>query len=228
MFFRKFLVLVFIFACGASCALAQDSFADKFEVTPFAGYKFGGKINVYGYVNPNDPDFENIENAYVKSNFDYGAFADYNIWSSFAAEFMVVRQPTTYSLQDYTVTPPANDFLAKGTLSTYTFGGAFTFRSDSKLRPFVSGGLGWTNFGGLDSNPDELYVGFNNKLAFDLGGGVKYYFGNHFGLRFDMRWVGSRTTPSVSEYESIYGPEEYSSNYRMNQGSANLGLILKF
>lgn len=227
MFLKKLIVLVFVITCGASCALAQDSLADKFEVTPFGGYKFGGKINVYGYVNPSDPDSPNIENAYVKSNLDYGAFADYNIWSSFAAEFMVVRQPTTYSLQDYTVTPPFNRFLAKGTLTTYTFGGAYTFRADSKIRPFVSAGVGWTNFGGLDSNPGELYVGFNNKLAFDLGGGVKYSFNKFLGARFDLRWVGSRTTPTVSE-ECYITCEEYSSSYRMNQGAANLGLIIKF
>lgn len=220
--FRKLIVLVFVLACGASCALAQDSFADKFEVTPFAGARFGGKINVYGYdINPE------VENLYVKSSVDYGVIADYNIWSSFAIEFMMNRQPTTYTEQIYSV-PITNGIGINGTLSTYTFGGAYTFRSDSKIRPYVAAGIGWTNFGNLDSDPDELYVGFNNKLAFNLGGGVKYYFSNHFGVRFDMRWIGTRTTPTVSEEETIVGPEEYSSNYRMNQGAANLGLIIKF
>jgi opacity protein-like surface antigen len=223
MFFRKLIVLVFVLACGASCALAQDTLADKFEVTPFAGTRFGGKINVAGYdVNQYD------ENVFVKSGVDYGVIADYNIWSSFAVEFMLNRQPTTYSQQDFATTPPTKDFLANGNLTTYTFGGAYTFRGDSKVRPFVSAGLGWTNFENLDSDPDQLYVGFNNRLAFDLGGGVKYYFTDHLGLRFDMRWIGSRTTPTVAESCSLYGCGEYSSNYRMNQGAANLGLILKF
>ena len=222
MFFRKFIVLVFVIACGASCAIAQDSLLDKIEVTPFGGYKFGGKINVYGYdANPN------VENVFVKSNLDYGVTADYSIWSSFAAEFMWVRQPTTYAEQDYTTTPPSNDFLTKGTLNTYTFGGAFTFRGDSKVRPFVAAGLGWTNFGNLDSQPDELYVGFNNKLAYNLGGGVKYFLNKFVGLRFDLRWTASRTTPGVSE-ECYITCSEVSSSYHMNQGEANVGVILKF
>lgn len=223
MFFRKFIVLVFVLACGASCALAQDSIADKFEITPFAGTKFAGKINVYGYdTNPN------VENVYVKSGIDYGVIADYNIWSSFAVEFMYDRQPTTYSQQDFTTVPPTKDFLANGALNTYTFGGAYTFRADSKIRPFVTAGLGWTNFGNLNSQPDQLYVGFNNRLAYDLGGGVKYFFTKFAGLRFDMRWMPSRTTPTVQSECSIYGCGEYSASYRMNQGAANIGLILKF
>jgi opacity protein-like surface antigen len=226
MFFRKFLVLVFVFACAAPFALAQDqnTIWQKLEVTPFGGYKFGGKINADGFdANPE------VENIFVKSNIDYGVIADYNIWSSFAIEFMLDRQPTIYSQQDFTFLPPLADPLARGALTTYTFGGAFTFRGDSKVRPFVAGGLGWTNFGNLDSMPSQLFVGFNNRLAFNLGGGVKYYFNNFLGLRFDMRWVGSRTTPTVEEEcEGVLGCEEYSANYRMNQGSANLGLIIRF
>jgi outer membrane protein W len=229
MFFRKFIVLVFAFACAASCALAQgsDTTLSKIEVTPFGGAKFGGKINVYGY--DSNPTYgSEVENMLVKSNYDYGVIADYNIWSSFAIEFMLDRQPTTYTEQILSV-PTTSGMGINGTLSTYTFGGAYTFRSDAKVRPFVAGGLGWTNFGGLDSDPGELYVGFNNKLAFNLGGGVKYNLNNFLGLRFDMRWFGSRTTPTVSTECSVYyGCGEYSSNYRMNQGAANVGLIIRF
>ncbi|MFZ0639724.1 MAG: outer membrane beta-barrel protein [Candidatus Acidiferrales bacterium] len=226
MFFRKFIVLVFVIACGASCAIAQDSFADKFEITPFGGYKFGGKINVYGY-DENPVYGQDVQNLYVKSNLDYGVIADYSIWSSFAAEFMWVRQPTIYAEQNYYTTPPMNSFLARGTLSTYTFGGAYTFRGDQKVRPFVAAGLGWTNFGNLDSDPSELYVGFNNKFAYNLGGGVKYFLNKFVGLRFDLRWTASRTTPGVSE-QCYITCEEVSSSYHMNQGEANLGIILKF
>jgi opacity protein-like surface antigen len=222
MFFRKFIVLVFVIACGASCAIAQDSFADKFEVTPFAGYKFGGKINVYGY--DTNPD---VQNVYIKSNLDYGAIADYSIWQNFAIEFMWVRQPTIYAEQDYSFQPPHNDFLARGTLNTYTFGGAYSFRGDQKLRPFVAAGIGWTNFGNLDSQPSELYVGFNNRLAYNLGGGVKYYFSKYVGLRLDLRWMASRTAPGVAE-ECEFVCEDVSQSYHANQGELNLGVILKF
>lgn len=228
MFLRKLTVLVFVLAvgmgCGASSVLAQDTPLQKIEVTPFAGYKFGGKINVSGGfdVNPN------VQNLLIKSNYDYGVMADYDIWPSFAIEFMMVRQPTTYNQQDFTTIPPTIEPLANGTLSTYTFGGAFTFRTDSKLRPYVAGGIGWTHFGNLDSNPSQVYVNFNNKLAYNLGGGVKYYFTKYIGARFDFRWIASRTTPTVSTQCSYYGCGSYSTSYKANQGAINGGLIIRF
>jgi len=226
MFLRRLLVLVFILSCGATCAMAQDTYADKFEVTPFGGAKFGGKINVYGYTsNPN------VENLYIKSSIDYGVIADYSIFDSFAVEFMMVRQPTSYSEQVYPssgIGPTTTQFLTNGTLSTYTFGGAYTFRGDSNVRPFVAGGVGWTNFGNLDSQPNTLYVGFNNKVAFNLGGGVKYYFSKYLGLRFDMRWMASHTTPNESQSCSYGYCGTYAGSYKANQGEANLGVILHF
>lgn len=223
MFLRKLLVLVFILSCGATCAMAQDTYADKFEVTPFGGSKFGGKINIAGY----DAN-QYVENLYIKSSIDYGVIADYSIWDSFAVEFMMVRQPTTYSEQNYITTPPTTTPIINGTLSTYTFGGAYTFRTSSNIRPFVAGGVGWTNFGNINSDPGELYLGFNNKVAFNLGGGVKYYFSKYLGLRFDLRWMASHTTPNESESCEYGYCGTYSGSYKANQGEANLGLILHF
>lgn len=94
MLLRKLMVLVFVLACGLACgapsALAQDTVWQKIEVTPFGGYKFGGKINVSG--NSTNPG---VNNLLIKSNYDYGVMADYAIWPNFDAEFMLVRQPST-------------------------------------------------------------------------------------------------------------------------------------
>jgi outer membrane protein W len=226
MFFRKCLVLVFVLACGASCALAQDSFLQKFEVTPFVGSKFGGKINVSE--NTSNP---NVENILIKSSIDYGAIVDYNIWSSFAIEFLWNRQPTSLSAEELnpnTGIPSGTQFLTDTTLDTYTFGAAYTFRSDSKIRPFIAGGVGWTNFTNVD-NPNGLYLGFYNRLAYNIGGGIKYYMTDHFGLRFDLRYMPTRTTPSSGEECSVYyGCYEVAQNNHANQGGANLGVIVRF
>lgn len=221
MFVRKVIVLVFVFACAASCALAQDQDTgwSKLEVTPFGGYKFGGKINVSG--NTTNP---NVENLLIASKYDFGAIADYSIWPGFQAEFMWVVQPsTTISEQDFSTTPPTTTPLVNSTLSTYTWGADYTFRGDSKLRPFVAGGIGFTHFTNVDNS--TVYLGFYNRLAYNIGGGVKYYFDPHIGFRFDFRYLATRTTPGIQCDQ--FG-DCFRSNNHANQGETNFGLIIKF
>jgi outer membrane protein W len=221
MFFRKLIVLVFVLGCGASCALAQDSFLQKFEVTPFGGYKFGGKINI-----SQDTSNPNAENLLIASSYDYGAMVDYSIWQNFQAEFMLVRQPST--LNEQFIPPTPSEPLTNTTLTTYTFGAAYSFRGDSKIRPFIAGGLGWTNFTNID-NPSNVYLGFYNKFAYNIGGGVKYYFSKYAGFRFDFRFMSTRTTPGAAEECDEFGDcFEVSQSNHANQGDLNFGLILKF
>jgi len=221
MFFRKFIVLVFVFACAAGCALAQDQDTGlaKLEVTPFGGYKFGGKIDV-----TNGGPFQ--QNLLIRSNYDYGAMVDYAIWPGFKAEFMWVNQPSTLALQSFTSVPPTTTDVTKSTLSTFTWGIDYDFRGDQKMRPFVAGGIGFTHFTNIDNpNPNGVYLGFYNRLAYNIGGGVKYYFMPHAGLRFDMRYLATRTTPGIQCDQ--FG-DCFRSNNHANQGEMNAGLIIKF
>lgn len=222
MFFRKFIVLVFVFACAASCALAQDQDTGwaKFEVTPFAGYKFGGKIDVS---QPGGVE----QNLLIRSNYDYGAMLDYALWPGFKAEFMWVNQPSTLAFQDFTTIPPTTTDLTHTTLSTFTWGIDYDFRGDSKLRPFVAGGLGFTHFTNID-NPNNVYLGFYNKFAYNVGGGVKYYFMPHAGFRVDFRYLATRTTPGQSVQCTQFGCFQVATTNHANQGEMNFGLILKF
>lgn len=225
MFLRKFIVLVFVLACGASCALAQDSFLQKFELTPFGGYKFGGKINVVG--NTTNP---NVDNLLIASNYDYGAMVDYSIWQNFQAEFMWVRQPSTLSEHFFQpIPPPPSMPVTNTTLSTYTFGAAYSFRGDSKIRPYVAGGMGWTNFTNIDNTSGTgVYLGFYNKFAYNIGGGVKYYFNRFAGFRFDFRYFATRTTPGTGTECGFAGCFTVATTNHANQGDLNFGLILRF
>lgn len=228
MLLRKLMVLVFVLACGLACgapsALAQDTVWQKIEVTPFGGYKFGGKINVSG--NSTNPG---VNNLLIKSNYDYGVMADYAIWPNFDAEFMLVRQPSTLSSQDTSTIPPTVTPLTDTTLSTYTFGASYAFRGDAKLRPFIAGGLGWTHFSNIDNpNPNGVYLGFYNKLAYNIGGGAKYYFSKFAGFRVDFRYLATRTTPGVGTQCGYYGCYQVGTTNHANQGELNFGLILRF
>jgi outer membrane protein W len=228
MYFRKFLILVFVLTCGASCALAQDSFTDKFEITPFVGTKFGGKINVAENTTNSD-----VYNLPIKSSIDYGAILDYYIWPSFSIEFLWNRQPTTIGEQSLNANGfPMTQWVTNSDLDTYDFGASYSFRGESKVRPFVAAGIGWTNFTNIDNanpnNPNAIYLGFYNRLSYNVGGGVKYYFNRFLGLRLDVRYMPTRTTPGEGEECTFEGCFETQTTNHANQGSANLGVIVKF
>lgn len=232
MFLRKVIVLVFVLACGASSALAQQSFTQKIELTPFVGVKDGGKINV-------SQAGTDIDNLLIKSGIEYGGIFDYNIWGNFAFEFLLVQQPSYFSEHDaFTDTVTRCDVgtgcsFTDGTteLTTYSFGGAYSFRSeDAKLRPFVAGGIGWTHFANTNNPPvsTKLDLGFSNRLAYDIGGGVKYYFGRHIGARLDVRYLTSRTTPGTATECGFLGCFQVATSNHANQLSAAAGIALRF
>jgi len=220
MLMRKILVFVFVLTCGASCALAQESITQKIELTPFAGTRFGGKITV------NDPSNPTIDYLAIKSSIDYGAFFDYTIWDNFQAEVMWVRQPSALSAHDFT-----NNTLTQLTtsdLDSFTFGAAYSFKPvDAKLKPYIAGGLGFTNFTNTD-NPNNVFLGFNNRFSYNIGGGIKYYFSKYAGLRFDLRYAPTRTLPQNVQQCGFNGCFQGVQTGHANQGEANLGLILRF
>lgn len=221
MLMRKVLVLVFILSCGASCALAQESTISKIELTPFAGTRFGGKINATDQNNPN------IDYLAIKSSIDYGALFDYTIWDNFQAEVMWVRQPTDLREHDSsndTLGPP----ITTTKLDSFTFGAAYSFKPvEAKFKPFIAGGLGFTNFTNTD-NPNNVFLGFHNRFTYNIGGGFKYYFSKYAGLRFDLRYAPTRTLPQNVLECGQFGCFQAVQTGHANQGEANLGLILRF
>lgn len=233
MFFRKFLVLVFVFACAAPFALAQQSFTQKLELTPFVGVKDGGKINV-------SQAGTSVDNLLIKSGMDYGGIVDYSLFDNFAFEFMLAQQPSYFSEHDANTgivsrcdVPNTNCSFVDGTtqLTTYTFGAAYSFRStEARVKPFLAGGIGWTHFDNTNNPPvsGKLDLGFSNRLAYNIGGGVKYYFSHHIGARFDLRYLASRTTPGTAIQCGNFGCFQVATSNHANQLEANLGLIVRF
>jgi opacity protein-like surface antigen len=219
---RTLLAAVFFLSCVVPVASAQD----KFEITPFAGSRFGGSIDLStSTVGTPVVDYLNI-----KSSVSYGAIFDYTLWDNFQPEFMWNRQPTELSAHY-----PANNSIAdvSGTdLDMFQFGFLYSFRRPrAKLKPFIAGGLGFTHFEYLSSTAaaNGLVPDFNNRFSYNLGVGVKYFFNKYVGLRLEGRWSPSRTTSSPQEY-----CDEFDNCYLANaanhaeQGQANVGLIIRF
>lgn len=224
MFLRKAVALVFVLAWGATSALAQQSFTQKIELTPFAGVKVGGKINVTGGTPCTSSPC--IDNVLIKSGVDYGGIFDYSLWDNFQFEFLWMRQPTVLSTHD-AISGSVNQ-ITTSKLDTYTFGATYAFRNpDAPVKPFITGGIGWTNFTNIH-NPNNVDLGFSNGLTYTIGGGAKYYFSRHIGLRADVRYLYVRTTPSSSIQCGFVGCFQVPTHNHANQGAANLGVIVRF
>jgi opacity protein-like surface antigen len=219
MAWRKMLVLMFLLSTlGVSSAFAQH----EFEVAPFGGTKFGGTIDFTNSIQtPSNP---NVDYYTIKSSVDYGILADYTLFSSIPSlqlEFMWNHQPT--DLDQHIYQTNTKEFLTSADLDQYEWGFSYTLRDPSKhIRPYIVGGLGFTHFssGG--------YLPFTNTFAYNLGGGAKYFFNSHIGLRLEARWAPSRTTTGIQEVLTPFGVETFGVSNHAQQGEANLGLIFRF
>jgi opacity protein-like surface antigen len=77
-----------------------------------------------------------------------------------------------------------------GNISVDTYHGNFVYNAgeeDAKLRPYISIGLGASNFGDA-SFPAKTIPG-STKFSWALGAGVKVYPSPHIGFRAGVRWV---------------------------------------
>jgi opacity protein-like surface antigen len=220
---KVILISLILAAFGAPSAHAQWSSTQpkrNIEITPFGGSRFGGVINT------NSGGISPIDEFTIKSTWDYGVIGDIDLLPDslpgLQAEFMWSQEPTELGAHNATtgITLPAG----KLTLNNYQWGIDYNLGArTSRLKPFVVAGMGFTHFSSAGTLP------FDNKLSFNLGGGVKYFFAQHAGVRFDVRWVPSRTTSHVETFfDPFFGFFNANVNDYAQQFQANLGLIFRF
>jgi outer membrane protein W len=209
---RKILLAGVVLAfASVSSARAQG----RFEITPFGGSRFGGVIDLT-FANAGTIDY-----FAIKSSVDYGVSAGYFLYPNLEGEFMWNRQPTELSAHDFVLGTTTK--IGSATLDMFQWSMLFEFRDPrEKLKPYVVGGIGFTHF---DTNGA---VNFSDTFSYNIGGGVKYYFSRHVGVRLDVRYSPSQTTSSFGTFCGPFGCFTAKSPNYANQGQANFGLIVRF
>ena len=217
MSYWKALCLGVFLMCATTAVQAQR----QYEITPFVGSRFGGNIDLSQQGNPN------VDYLKIKSSIDYGVMAGVTFWQDFEGEFMWNRQPT--SLSSHNPNDGMYSYVSSMNFDMYQFDVSYSFLSrERKLRPFVVAGLGFSHYG-VPSVNGQSVLGFSNRFAYNLGGGAKYFFNPHWGLRAEARWSPTHTTSGQSVYcDPYYGCAPTTSANTAQQGQVNLGVIFRF
>ncbi len=201
---RKALILVGLLLIPAA-ALAQTH---RFELTPVAGWRFDGEFNV-------DGDFLDERDVRVDEGASFGIIFDIPLNPNWQIELLANRQDSEFIVDAGLFTPEQS--LGDVTVDIVNAGLLYQW-GPGQVQGFVSGGLGIARI-----EPDRPNVEAESRFAGNFGGGVKVFFAENVGLRFEGRgyWVDLETgfDDRSDRFESDEG---------LFQGEASVGLILSW
>jgi hypothetical protein len=186
------------------------------EVTPMAGYRFGGGFS-WAADAPDDPAGR-LEVAEAAS---FGAHVTVSVSEDGELEAIYSRQNTRLQTSDLFAGQEVFDL----DLETWLFGGNFLWGDrDARVRPYIGMGLGITR---LLPGPADLQD--ETRFAASLAGGVKVWLGRHLGLRLEARGI---FTILESESDVFCGGGEgclvRAEGADISQGQVGGGLVLRF
>jgi opacity protein-like surface antigen len=196
---RIFVATLLIAVIGPAAAAYADGF-----ITPFAGVNFGGRAG------------DALPNAFDAKRFDWGVS-----FAFMGAGILGLEADIGYSPDFYGSTDVGNSSvltLAGNLLIGIPVGG----QQGVGFRPYVLAGVGT-----IRSELDD-FEGINdsgNDVAWNVGGGAMFFFGDNVGLRADVRYF--RTFKEVV-FDAIDDLIEIPESERVDFGRASVGLILRF
>jgi opacity protein-like surface antigen len=201
----------------AALAAAAPGYSQNFEIHPFVGAKFGGRLPVSGTT----PASPNIATIQLEPSISYGAAAGYNFTGNLAAEFLWSRQPTVAlgQLQTGGSESPNVDV----NVDQYHGNLLFHFTEPARrFRPYFLIGFGVSHIQGNGSS--------QTKFSYGLGGGLKYFFNDHTGVRFQARYAPTYlySTPAGIWCNWWGYCWALRNDHFLNQGDVTAGWIVRF
>jgi opacity protein-like surface antigen len=175
---KSLLVLIHLSGLLAS---ANGAFAGEvvhnIEITPFAGYVFGGTFEADEEASSANQDVD-LEDAA-----SYGLIVNWPAEPNTEWEIYVSRQST--SLEAAGLFAPDEATSPDLDISFLQVGGTYLFEGD-RARPYIVATVGASRF-----EPDDSAFDSETFFAFGIGGGVKLAPTSRFGLRLEGRVLGS-------------------------------------
>ena len=163
---NKIVVLALILGLNVLPGYAQfEPELARYEVTPFVGYQFGGKLSVF------DGDIK------IKSAWNYGVAFDISIKPRVQVEFLYLRQDTELELENI---QGENATLFDMTAQYFHIGGLYEGRG-GQVKPYGLISVGLTHFNPKPAARDSAW-----RFSWGFGVGVKLFPSQHIGLR--LQW----------------------------------------
>lgn len=190
-------------------AVARADGDYRFELTPFAAYHFGGELNAEP-AGPYDFDVE------LDEGIAYGLAFDIPLSSNLQLELYASQHDADLFFDGGVFGP---DLELSELEVTYAHLGLLVQFGRPAVSPYFVGSAGFTN---LDAEGPG--AGSDTKFSASLGGGVKGFFTDHFGLRFEGRYFWTQLDNwdvSCDGSGGCYDARDY-----LSQFHATVGLIL--
>jgi opacity protein-like surface antigen len=148
-----------------------------FEVSPFAGYLFGGSVF-------HDSQGAPFSRIVVADHFTFGVRVGFNATSRFEPELQWSRTDTEMNFDQEDLGPHI-----PLTIDYFLAGASYNF-SAGRIRPYVSVGLGAARLQDVRVTARGIRPATN--FAGSLGVGIKAFLTPNVGLRFDARGYASQ------------------------------------
>ena len=163
-FFKGITLSILIFSIS-------NSFAQELEITPYAGYMWGGDLRVYtGELRGSDGT-------------NFGLSIDYKVAPGTYFEAFWFIQSGTMNYKEYGQWEDQT-FVSDLTTNYFHIGILREMNEDKKFRPFGTFTLGTTIF-----DPKDSFYSSEWRFSLSLGAGAKYYFSDRIGLRIQGRFM---------------------------------------
>jgi Outer membrane protein beta-barrel domain len=186
------------------------------EITPMAGYRFGGTLYSYRTTGGG------VQGAALEvgDGAAFGVHLGYR-FDDFEFEVLYARQATNLQTPGLFTGAPVMDL----NLDTWQGGGNYLFGTkDAKVVPFIGFGLGFTRL-----SPRTQGLSDETRFSASFAGGAKFWLGKHVGIRVEGRYF---LTVFDSESERACGGnpgcDGHPDSRDLSQGEGRAGLILRF
>lgn len=194
-------------------AAAQPAYRPHLEITPMAGLRTGGELER----SVSDLFDTNVK---IEESETFGIVVDIPVTHEFQVELLANRQESAFRADEGLFGEELE--LADVSVENLQAGVLFQWGGGQVL-PFVSLTLGAARI-----DPEVPGAATENRLAGTFGGGVKVFFGNHLGLRFEGRGYWADLGGDSFDDYCDFHDDCFDYDQDLYQVEGAVGLILSF